>query len=185
MMKRRLHPLYKRLMLLAIVIGPFFWLVLTEDGQWRTDTVLLRLLGKPELNLALERLSPAIDEATLRQRFPDLDLRCTIVPTPFGDRLCTAEIGTFNAIPSRDLVLYFAKDRLSAVKLHYRGRYHAKIQQWLHKRLGPPVVAADEATSTWPTDAGFIVARAGELSAGDEPAVLWLARAVTADRALP
>ena len=173
-MNRRLHPLYKRLMLLAIVIGPFFWLVFTEDGQWRTDTVLLMLFGKPELNLALERLYPGLDEATLRERFPKLELRCSEAATPFGDRLCTAEIGTFNGIPSRHLVLYYTEERLSAAKIDYRRSYHARLQGWLHKRLGAP--QSEDGAWSWPGDDGLIIVRAGTLGPDDEPAVLWLSR---------
>ena len=65
-MKLRLHPLYKNLLLLAMVLGPLYWLTLTEDGQIRTDVVLLTLFGKPELNLTIERLNSDLTEAQLR-----------------------------------------------------------------------------------------------------------------------
>lgn len=187
-MKRRLHPLYKRLLLLAIVIGPFAWLVFTEDGQWRTDTVLLSLMGKTELNLALERLYPGLSVKRIREQFPDLELRCTVADTPFGDRVCTGEVGTFNGIPSDTLVLYYAGEGLAAAKIAYRRSYHGRILRWLNDRLGTMraslVVGDDEPspTRTWAVEEGVVVARAGELGPDDEPAVLWLSQGAVPDR---
>jgi len=177
-MMPRLHPLYTKLLLLAIVFGPFFWLVFTDDGQWRTDTVLLMLFGKPALNLAPERLYPGLDEAAVRERFRKIDLDCADAATPFGDRLCAAEIGTFNSIPARSLVLYYADGRLMVAKIDYRRRYHARLLAWLTKRLGTPEAAAEGTTATWSVDEGVVVARAGELGPDEEPALLWLSRAV-------
>lgn len=187
-MKRRLHPLYTRLLLLAIVIGPFAWLVFTEDGQWRTDTVLLSLMGKTQLNLALDRLYPGLSEERIGEQFPDLELRCTAVDTSFGDRVCTGEIGTFNGIPSDSLVLYYAGERLAAAKIAYRRSYHGRMLRWLHDRLGTTqasLVGRDDKpspTHAWAAEAGLVVARAGELGRDDEPAVLWLSQAAVPDR---
>ncbi|MBK1701526.1 hypothetical protein [Thiococcus pfennigii] len=179
-MKPRLHPLYTKLLLLAIVFGPFYWLVFTDDGQWRTDTVLLMLFGKPALNLAPERLYAGFDEAAVRERFPKVDLRCGAAATPFGNRLCGAEIGTFNSIPSRRLVLYYGDEGLMAAKIDYRRGYHARLLAWLTRRLGAPETGADGTTATWPADEGLVVARAGELGADEEPTLLWLSHAVLA-----
>ncbi len=178
-MKPRLHPLYKKLLLLAVVIGPFVWLVLTEDGQWRTDTVLLSLLGKAKLNLAPERLHSALTEADFRDRFADLDLQCGAAETPFGDYLCTADIGTFNGIPSRGLALFFADEHLAAVRVDYRRVYHERILRWLNDRLGSPPQAAETAagptsTYTWPTGQGVIVAPAGRVTRDEEASLFWL-----------
>lgn len=184
-MKLRLHPLYKKLLLLAVVIGPFVWLVLTEDGQWRTDTVLLALLGRAELNLAPERLHTGLTTDAIAKRFPDLALGCSAVASPFGDRLCTAQIGTFNGIPSRSLTLFYAGERLAAVKVDYRRPYHDRMLRWLHGRLGPPQASPPgasgapdapdaEPTYTWLADQGVVVARAGALGPGEQPAILWL-----------
>ena len=85
-MKLRLHPLYKNLLLLAIVLGPLYWLLLTEDGQLRADVALLSLLGKPELNLTLEGLHAGLTESQLREIARDLSLSCMVVETPFGDQ---------------------------------------------------------------------------------------------------
>lgn len=185
-MRYRIHPLYKKLLLLVIVIGPFFWLVFTEDGQWRTDTVLLSLLGRVELNLALERLHPELTEEALRELYPDLDLDCGALANPLGDRLCAARIGTFNGIPSDRLTLFFDDDRLNAVKVNYRRNYHDRLVRSLHRRIGVPResdVARDDdeaATHTWLVDHGVVVIRAGQLGRDEESAVLWLSRAMPA-----
>ena len=83
-MNLRLNPLYKKLLMLAIVIGPIFWLVFTDDGQRRTDLVMLHVFGDGgELNLAIEKLNSGMTEYQFRELFPDLALGCDEShPTP-------------------------------------------------------------------------------------------------------
>jgi len=187
-MKRRIHSLYARLLLLAVVIGPFAWLVFTQDGQWRTDTVLLSLMGKTELNLALDRLYTGLSEERVGEQFPALELGCVSAANAFGDRVCAGEIGTFNGIPADSLVLYYEGERLAAAKVVYRRSYHGRMLRWLHDRLGetrPSLVMSDNEpspTHTWPAEEGLVVARAGELARDDEPAVLWLSPAAVPER---
>ncbi|MEY6432406.1 hypothetical protein ABC977_08310 [Thioalkalicoccus limnaeus] len=182
-MRYRIHPLYKKLLLLVIVIGPFFWLVFTEDGQWRTDTVLLSLLGRVELNLALERLHPELTEEALRGLYPDLDLDCGALANPLGNRVCAARIGTFNGIPADRLTLFFDRDRLNAVKVNYRRNYHERLVRSFHRRIGAPQGSdsarddGEAATHTWRVDHGVVAMRAGQLGREEEAAVLWLSRA--------
>ncbi len=71
-----LHPVFKRLMLILMVAGPFFWLVFTKDGQRRADLLLLSLSGDPEIDLALDRVNLRFGEAAFRHQFPGLEFHC-------------------------------------------------------------------------------------------------------------
>ena len=83
----KLHPLYKRLMLLLIVIGPFFWLVFTTDGQRRVDLVLLSLWrGGAAMDVAFAKLREDARESDLRGSFPDVPLSCDAVHPGRGIR---------------------------------------------------------------------------------------------------
>ncbi len=41
--KIKIPKLYKRLLLIVIVVGPMWWLIFTEDGQRRSDMFMLRM----------------------------------------------------------------------------------------------------------------------------------------------
>ena len=43
-MKLKLNKHYKTLLILSLVVGPFIWLVISADGQRRSDLVMLSLL---------------------------------------------------------------------------------------------------------------------------------------------
>jgi len=188
-MNLQLHPLYKTLLMVAIVAGPIVWLVFTEDGQRRSDLVILYLLGKGELDLAVERLHSGMTEGQFRQIFPDLELACRTAADPFGDRICTAEVGAFDAVPSRSFTLFLAGDRLRAAKLQYRRVYHDTLQRRLTGRLGRPAVGAGadaapgDAPVTWVVDDGLLLLPPERPESDAEAALLWLSRAAVADAA--
>ncbi|MBK1643958.1 hypothetical protein CKO25_04650 [Thiocapsa imhoffii] len=182
----KLPSLYKSLLILALVFGPFFWLAFTEDGQRRTDLALMFILGKPEFNAALETMSTALTEAQFRETFPNLALQCADGRNPFGNRLCAAPIGSFNGIPSASVAFFFAQDRLQAVKLSYRRAYHTVIRDWVERRvtsrrdpraLQQPIVQVDDGVASWEVSDGVLVLRDGPLANHEEPALFWLARA--------
>lgn len=181
-MKLRLHPVYKTTLLLAIVVGPLYWLTLTEDGQLRTDAVLLNLLGKPEINLTIEGLHSDLTEAQLRGLFPDLALACEIVETSFGNRACRAEIDLFNTLPARSFTLYLLGDQLRAVRIDYRSRSHTALVDQLRYRLGrdgqPDPDHPD--TLTWMVADGLILMPVKRPVDDKDAALFWLSRAVLA-----
>jgi hypothetical protein len=175
-MRLRLHPLYKNLLILAVVLGPIVWLVLTDDGKRRTDLVLLALLDKAEVKLSIEHLRGDMTEADMRRLYPELPLACKDVSTPYGDRLCAAEIGAFNQIPSRALTLYLAGDRLRAVKVNYRPHYHDQLQRQLAERLGKLGIRGEprEGALAWKVDDGLLLMPVDEPQADGEAALIWL-----------
>jgi hypothetical protein len=179
-MNLRLHPLYKNLLLLAIVLGPIAWLMLTEDGRRRTDLVMLHLFGKGELDLAIEQLHSGMREASFRELFPDLTLACEEKESPFGDRLCTADIGAFNQIPARAFSLFLSTDRLRAAKLDYRRAYYEDLKNQLKTRLGRPTweTSDDSATThgplVWKTRDGLLLLPAEEPELDSDASLIWL-----------
>ncbi len=165
------NPLYKRLLLLVIVIAPIFWLVFTKDGQRRSDAVLLWLLGKDELRINPKALSPALTRNALKKLYADIHWRCQPRRSAFGDSLCAAPIGLYNDIPANYATLFFRGDRLAAVKITYLAHYHEQILKQLHRQLGPP--QSDETVYRWPSGGGLVIAKR-QLNDGDEPALLWI-----------
>ncbi|MCU7893078.1 MAG: hypothetical protein KZQ78_16375, partial [Candidatus Thiodiazotropha sp. (ex Ustalcina ferruginea)] len=75
-MNLKLPSFYKRILTFFVVIGPIFWLVFTEDGQRRTDSVVLTLWGEDDISLNLKVLDNQITEEELKQVFPDVEWLC-------------------------------------------------------------------------------------------------------------
>jgi hypothetical protein len=178
-MNLRLHPLYKKFLLLCIVLGPIVWLTLTEDGRRRTDIVMLHLFGKEELNLAIEHLSANMTEADFRAQFPDLELGCSDTSTPFGDRLCAADVGSFNAVPSRGFTLFLSGQALRAAKLSYRPAYHETLVSQLTRRLGRGAdrTEGDAGAMSWHVSDGILLMPVEAPETESEAALMWLSAA--------
>jgi len=184
-MNLRLHPLYKKLLILALVLGPIVWLMLTEDGRRRTDIVMLHLLGAQELNLAIENLRGAMTEAELRAQFPDLEMSCAAIANPFGDRSCSAEIGSFNAIPSRGFALFLDGDELRAAKLSYRSTYHQTLLRQLTQRLGMRAGRREDDADvlSWQVSDGLLLMPSNAPESDQDAAVMWLSTAALSNPA--
>jgi hypothetical protein len=185
----RIPRLYKTLLALAAVLGPLYWLMLTEDGRRRTDLALMGILGRPAFDAALESFTDRLTETRLRQSFPALELQCNDGVNPFGDRLCLAQIGSFNGYPARGLSLFFDGGRLSAAKVLYPRAYHASIRGWVERRAArvsaeadgsgrqTPAPVVDNGVAAWRVPDGVLMLKDGELGPDDEPALVWLSGA--------
>jgi hypothetical protein len=181
---------YKTLLALVAVLGPIVWLMFTEDGQRRTDLVLMSILGRPAFDAALESFTDRLTEDRLREHFPSIELACTDGESPLGDRFCGARIGSFNQYPARELSLFFDGGRLSAVKVLYPRAYHARIRGWVERRVarltevseGPSAPLVNGGGAAWSVTDGALILKDGELGPSDEPALLWLSGAALARR---
>ncbi|TVQ90194.1 MAG: hypothetical protein EA400_06435 [Chromatiaceae bacterium] len=176
-MDLKLPKTYKLLLALTAVIGPFIWLVFTEDGQRRTDLVLLHLFGRPSFNLAHERLGPGITEDLLRTQFPRVAFDCVAARSAFGDRVCAASIGAFSGIPARTAQIYYAGDALRAVRIDYRARYHDLLRRTLIAAHGQPrpTTAGDgeAAVLDWSLPGGLLLLPR-TLSGPQDAALMWI-----------
>ena len=172
----KLPKLYKNLLLLAIVIGPLWWLLITDDGRRRTDLAMLELFGKPALLLNLQALDPQFSESQLMTLYPDLNWQCQARSTRFGDRICFTQIGIFNDVPARYVTLFFRGPGINALKLVYRPRYHDFLRGELTRQLGTGQSRNNGAVRSWQTGHGFILIpnAAGD---GGETSLLWLSPA--------
>jgi len=180
-MNLRLHPLYKKLLMLAIVVGPIFWLVFTDDGQRRTDLVMLYVFGDGgELNLAIEKLNSGMTETQFQELFPDLKIVCDDGPNPFGDRLCAAEVDAFSGIPARAFTLFLSGEALRAAKLNYRRAYHDALSRELTRRVGSPVPQSlstpdpIEGPLSWVVDDGLLLMPPEAPDSDRDAALMWL-----------
>jgi hypothetical protein len=190
----KIPRLYKTLLALVAVLGPIYWLMLTEDGQRRADLTLMWILGRPSFDAALESFTDRLTETRLRESFPAIDLHCSNGANPFGDRLCGAGIGSFNQYPARELSLFFDGGRLSAVKVIYPQAYHARIRGWVERRVArlaegvggagavAPQPVVDGGVAAWRVPDGVLTLKDGGLDRGDEPALVWLSGATLAAR---
>jgi len=175
-MNLKLPRFYQLALALAAVIGPFFWLVFTPDGQRRSDLFLLYLLGRPSFDLAYERLTDAVTEAMLRAQFPKVQFQCQTAPTN-GLRLCAAPIAAFNGLPARAARLYFAGEHLRMLQLDYRPRYRAVLERSLRAGLGAPreETTAAEPVLVWQRPGGQILLPAVATANERDAALIWLA----------
>lgn len=176
-MNMRLHPLYKKLLLVTIVLGPIVWLMLTDDGRRRTDLVMLHLFGKQEMNLAIEHLKGDMTEEEFRTAFPDLELACSDAANAFGDRICSADVGSFNAIPSRGFVLFLEGGQLRAVKVSYRPAYHETLQGQLDGRLAQRAGSNDAGARSWRVSDGVLLMPDSAPESEADAVLMWLSAA--------
>jgi len=179
--KIKLPKLYKRLLLIAIVVGPIWWLVFTEDGQRRSDMVILKLFGNKPFYLNLKELDNRFTEKEMGQLYPDITWECKDEHTSFGDRYCVSKIGSFNDLPANLVTMFFSEYGINAVKVNYRHNYHGVLGNDLRYQLGNPLpdTGASQGVPTaarivhWRTSGGHVITKQ-LLDKGEEPALLWL-----------
>lgn len=189
MKKKRLSRRAKTVLTLALASIPLLWLLFTQAGQRRIERVLLPLFGRPNVELSLTDLSSKLHEPDIRARLPELDLQCLQGETPFGDRACTARIGSFDGLPAEALAFYFSAGELRGAKLTYRRDVHGELLAFLTRRLGEGVTTKRGAAEvlagfvSWPVVEGVVLLNAGDLAPGEDPALLWLSNAAVEQRA--
>lgn len=168
----RMHPLFKRGMAFLMVIAPFWWLVMTDDGQRRSDLVMQALFGEGEpMNLSFSKLSADARLEDFQANWPELALQCVERDSEFGDRVCQAAVTESNGTPARQVHLYLQGQRVHAVQLDYVGAHHQYLLTRLYQELGP----AQEANGVWQwTTAAGVVLAPQALRSNADAAVLWI-----------
>jgi hypothetical protein len=162
------------------VFGPVIWLMFTEDGQRRTDTVVLWLFGEAEIKMDLKALTGRYTEQDMRKVYTDLNWQCQDQPSAYGDRHCVSRIGIFNGIPVKYLTVFYRAGQLTALKLHYRANNHNPLQSQLDDLLGEPEATQGSTTAPapdevlqWRTPEGLVLMKK-TLIGDEEPALFWL-----------
>ena len=175
----KMNPLVKNLLLLLMVLGPAYWLIMTEDGQYRTDSVMLQLFGDEAMELNLKALDSRFTETELKKIFPGAPWQCEARPGSLGNHLCVAHIGVFNSVPAHYVTVFFVDEQVNAVKVVYRRRYHEQMMNQTYVQLGEPQadqesgVPALSATYRWTTGHGMVLLQQ-QLDDEEEAALLWI-----------
>jgi hypothetical protein len=180
-MDLKLPFFYKRLLVFFIVIGPIYWLVFTDDGQRRSDIVMLLLWGEDEIALNLKALEHSLSEREFKVVYPDLDWHCQEKKNTLGERICVARIGVFNGIPSHYISALFQNQQISSIKVGYRRHYHGQLKQHIQHQLGAPHQTQNQIENSpqkvnvlqWASEHGIVILKAA-LQEEDEAALLWL-----------
>lgn len=181
-MNLKLPRTYKLILSLALIIGPFTWLMFTEDGKRRSDLFLLHLFGAPSFNIAYDRLSPEVTEADIVSQFPKVAFECADQGTGLGDRLCVAEIASFNGMPARTAVLFYGGGTLNALQLDYRARYHDTLVTGLRNGLGAPLEPVGAGVLVWKLEDGVVMLSARQPEDERDAALMWLTPELAAAR---
>jgi len=185
-MKLKLPRTYKLVLSLALVAGPFTWLMFTQDGQRRSDLFLLHVMGSPSFNIAYDRLTPQVREADIAAQFPKLEFDCRDASGAFGERVCAAEIASFNGLPAREARLFYTDDLLSAVQLYYRERYHGMLEESLRTGLGEPLRGdGGGGALAWQLEGGVVLLSGQPPEYPPDAVLLWLSPAVATLRDTP
>jgi len=179
----KLHPLFKKAMLIVIVLGPIFWLTLTEDGQRRTDLLVLDFIHDlPPVEIHFERLSAEAGPDHFRAALPDVDWKCQSLTTQFGDAVCLARIGGLNGNPAHRIALYFSQNSLQALRADYRSRYHERLRRQLEHQFGTPERPTDsgapttEAALEWGLPSGILSIKETAEIRKEAPALFWISK---------
>lgn len=178
----RFFKIYKTLIIIAIVIAPIYWLMITEDGKRRADTLILWLSGGDPININFKALDSRYSIADWKKVYEDIDWECKEQASTWGDETCYAEISSYNGIPARYITAFFAEGYSSALKLVYRNQYHAQLGAELLHQLGEPeyITAGPEdapdsnSIVRWQTDHGVVLLKQQLGSGEEEASLLWL-----------
>ena len=171
--------LYKTLVFIGIVVGPIYWLMFTDDGKRRTDTMVLWLAGGATIELNLQALDSNFRPADWQNVYDHVEWQCKDIASPYGNQLCEGEIASYNTIPANDLKVFFSNGVTNYVELGYRDQYHNEMGRDLIEQLGKPaVVPVDRKGSMhvlqWQTKHGFVLLKQ-ELERGESPILIWRA----------
>ena len=170
-----MNKLYKTLLLIAIVAGPIYWLMFTDDGKRRTDNMVLWLAGGETVDINFAALDSHFTEDDWKNIYPELEWQCQVSQSPFGERICFAEIAAYNGIPANYLSVFFNGRKTSTIKISYRDQYHRDVGQDLLTQIGQPQIGAEQTeVLQWITPFGRILLKK-ELDRGEEPSLFWLA----------
>lgn len=178
-----LFKIYKTFAIIALIVAPIYWLMVTEDGKRRTDTLILWLGGGDPVNINFKALDNHYSMQDWQQVYADIDWQCREQPSTWGDEICYSEISSYNGIPSRYITAFFDAGYISALKLVYRNQYHDQLGYELQNQLGKPELlrsAPEDAPDTannivrWPTDHGVVLLKQQLGSGEEEASLLWL-----------
>ena len=170
---------HKRLFLVVIVVLPMWWLLFTDDGRSRSDTVILWLAGGETIGINFKELNNSYSIEDWQKVYPDMDWQCENKNNGFGDQYCYSEIASYNGIPANYVTVFFRQGQVSALKLVYRNQYHQRMGEDLHQQLGTPLLRQDQQEQhdmlQWNTDHGVVMIKQ-QIQPEEQASLIWLAQ---------
>jgi len=174
-----LKSFHKRLFLVIIVVAPMYWLLFTEDGKRRSDTLILWLAGGDPIDINFKVLDNQYSIEDWKRVFSDIDWSCKDEQTFFGNQYCYSEVSSYNGIPAKYLTVFFKNSHVNAVKLVYRNQYHQQLGKDLHQQLGTPLHQKHETEENdmlqWHTEHGTVMLKT-ELTPNEQASLIWLSK---------
>jgi len=172
-----LKAFHKRLFLVFIVVAPMYWLLFTNDGRQRSDTLLLWMMGGSPIDINFKALDQQYSADDWKKVFSDIDWQCQYQASAFGDQFCYSKISSYNGIPAHYLSVFFKDDHVNAVKLAYRNQYHQQLGLDLQQQLGTPLHKTHQSAQNdmlqWHTGHGMVLIKT-ELTPEEEASLIWL-----------
>lgn len=170
---------HKRLFLVIIVVAPMYWLLFTEDGRRRSDTLILWLAGGDPIDINFKVLDNQYSAEDWKRVFSDIDWACKDEQTFFGNQYCYSEVSSYNGIPAKYLTVFFKNSHVNAVKLVYRNQYHQQLGKDLYQQLGTPLQQKHESEENdmlqWHTQHGTVMLKT-ELTPNEPASLIWLSK---------
>lgn len=157
------------ILLLLVVLslcGTYLWYSPTAQ-LWVRDIDARRWLaqlpfmgGRVELDFA-DALG-SLTEDGVRTRYSRLALDCFREDSDFGDRACYALLARFNGVVADDIVFFFARDRLRAIRVTFPEDSHPALLERLSEDHQPPLErmftrGGDSRRLAWVTSSGVLL----------------------------
>ncbi|MDR2112721.1 MAG: hypothetical protein LBQ62_06450 [Candidatus Accumulibacter sp.] len=96
--------------------------------------------GGSALFVDLNQFSSSMDEKGIQQFLPDLGLKCTNTEPGFtlGNRVCHANLGSFNDVGTKQIVFFFKEGHLANFKIDVPWQNHQAMIDLLYKDYDSP-----------------------------------------------
>lgn len=172
-----LHKIYIRILILVLVLGPFTWLMFTDEGQRVGDIFMLELGDSEALNLNFAKLSSHVSEENLKEQFPQVELACVDQNQAYGTRQCSAPISAINGTPAQYVTFFFMQNQLIEANIGYQPSYHQHLYQGLLTTFGAGEAGPEAGMRRWNTGYGLLYAPPQTLMVGTKTILIWKAKA--------
>jgi hypothetical protein len=169
----------KKLILLLIAVGAFWFYVDSERPDWFLK--LRTSISFIDTTVSVDFGSSGLDEMSeedVLDRFDHLYLMCAREPSNLGERVCWAYISRFNDLPAHMVAFFFDKGRLGLMRIEYPLTQHEALAAYLSDEYPmrlPDVSARDSGRPSlllYPTASGFLATQQ-ELKPGDKVLLTW------------
>lgn len=125
------------LLIIFLVVGGG-WLLQQKPSYAYTikNRMLHAIKVTDSITLPFAKLSGAMTEQDILNRYPDLGLDCGKESSNLGDRSCYASIRKVNGVDSWFIVFFFENGQLSGLKLDIQPDGHEAMLSELHSLFG-------------------------------------------------